>query len=80
MAIAIDATAGRLINPAGRSSDYAVRRHRRGLALLLSRALRAIAERLRRRRAVARLQALDDRVLKDIGVYRGEIPFRVSHR
>jgi len=51
-----------------------------GLASLLRKAAVAYrAHRLRRRRqfSAARLYALDDRALKDIGVSRSEIPARV---
>lgn len=39
--------------------------------------LRSLRRRLRERQATAALMALDDAVLKDIGLYRGEIPWAV---
>ena len=39
----------------------------------------AIAERVQRQRAIAELQALDDCHLKDIGIARCEIWYRVNH-
>ena len=38
-----------------------------------------IAEHMRRQRAIAALQALDDRHLRDIGIARCEIWYRVNH-
>lgn len=38
-----------------------------------------IVERVQRQRAIAELQALDDRHLKDIGIARCEIWYRVNH-
>ena len=38
-----------------------------------------IAESFRRQRMIAELQALDDRHLKDIGIARCEIWYRVNH-
>jgi uncharacterized protein YjiS (DUF1127 family) len=40
---------------------------------------RAIAVRLEQRRQTQALAALDDRMLADIGLTRGEISFRVRH-
>ena len=51
-----------------------------GLMLSLSRAVRALSERSRRRRAAAELDALTDRELADIGLTRGEIGHAVSGR
>ncbi len=51
-----------------------------GLMLSLSRAVRALSERSRRRRAVAELNALTERELADIGLTRGEIGHAVDGR
>jgi uncharacterized protein YjiS (DUF1127 family) len=42
-------------------------------------ALARLAEHWRRQRAIAQLQALDDRMLRDIGLPRCEIWYRVHH-
>lgn len=44
-----------------------------GLMLSLANAFRGLAERARRRRTIAELNALSDRELADIGLTRGEI-------
>lgn len=41
---------------------------------LLRRWLRAVVRNWKRRKMIAALQALDDRLLKDIGIYRTDIP------
>ena len=42
-------------------------------------AMARFAERVQRQRAVSELQALDDRLLHDLGVARCEIWYRVNH-
>jgi uncharacterized protein YjiS (DUF1127 family) len=53
-----------------------------GTAFSLSfvRLVDALSRRLRERRAIARLQKLDDRLLNDIGLSRGEIERAVRDR
>ena len=51
-----------------------------GLMLSLARAVQALSERARRRRAAAELNALTDRELADIGLTRGEIGHAVDGR
>ena len=42
--------------------------------------LRSLQDWFRERQTVAALMALDDALLKDIGIYRGEIPWLVRER
>jgi len=51
----------------------------RWLASAYARVTRAMAKRRRQRRAIAELERLDDRLLKDIGISRSEIPYVVGH-
>ena len=50
----------------------------RCLQWLLNTAVRCV-DHVRRQRAMAELQALDDRHLRDIGISRSEIWYRVNH-
>ena len=69
----IPATLGRA------SAADAVRRDWRPLARLFRRGvLEPYARRRRRRHAIAQLRALDDRLLADIGVMRGQIELAVD--
>jgi uncharacterized protein YjiS (DUF1127 family) len=52
----------------------------KAFSLSFVRLVDALSQRLRERRAIARLQKLDDRLLNDIGLSRGEIERAVRDR
>jgi uncharacterized protein YjiS (DUF1127 family) len=60
------------------SGYVSVAGRRFGLQWLFS-AAAGFVERVQRNRAIAELQGLDDQLLKDIGVARCEIWYRVNH-
>jgi uncharacterized protein YjiS (DUF1127 family) len=47
---------------------------------LMTRAWQAVWRWQQRRRTLSQLEALDDRMLKDIGLYRGQLPGEVERR
>lgn len=63
----------RFIERAGMERARAIRALFSGAGRVAARALRDIALWRRRRATLRELQGLDDRMLKDIGLYRGEI-------